>query len=620
MKLLLTTCLIICASLSCAHANEHEILRLQKGEYYYHYLTGDFPNAMNQLKLLSSHEQVITDELKIMEATMMLSLGLQEQAHAIFTEVGQASHQVSAQSWFFLARRWFELGHYESVLASLSNIDITKLNADSRAETQFMKAASLIEVGEYKKALVDINGMERSSIWTGLVRHNLILAMFNGNISGQSLTRLIEDATFYLPDTDEGKNLRDRINLIAALHFLKIGKHRTAEKHLKRISLAGPYTPIALLQYGWAKVEQGQYEEALQPWRELQIRFNKFSPEVIESMLGVPHVLELMYASTQALNVYEETEKKLLSMKTLLVQMHSGLADNPWLEQWVLNQDDQSWGGQQNIDKMLPFNDTAEVLHQLFTDKKQVNQITEYRDLYLMTDYLAEKEKSLKLWLTLVDKRENISKSRNLLPMLERSNLQLVTIKQELKIMQDKLNQSESEFFALPNDDQAKKINLLTKTAQDIEMLTQINKASRDVRGYQQRWNRVKGILLWQMEAEKVSKQWQLKKQLVSMGQLLKATDTQLLETRLANKWEPVAWLGMKEKILKVLAHVTRLKASAEQTLSASKATLLADSSLYLESQIDRINDYLSQSRLSIARLYDEALQRQVALSEEGLQ
>lgn len=616
MKLFLTGILLLTASISLVHANEQEILRLQKGEYYYHYLTGDFPSAMNQLKLWRATDENVADEADVMEATMLLSLGLHDQAQTIFAEIQQKGQKVSTLSWFFLTRRLFELEQYEPALSSLQNVEPSKLTPELLLEAQFMKGASLIELGELKKALTTLNAMPRDSIWTGLVRHNLILAMFNGNSSGHSLTVLIEDATYYLPDTKEGRDLGDRIHLVAAINYLIMGKHRSAEKHLKRISLDGPYTPIALLQYGWTKVEQGQYEEALQPWRELQTEYNHFNPEVMESMLGVPHVLELMYASTQALNVYETTEARLREMKNQLTDMNNSLADNPWLEDWIYNQDDQGWGWQANIETTLPLNDTTEVLQHLVSSKTIVNQMTDYRDLLLLSNYLDEKENSLKLWLTLVDKRELADKSRNTLPILEQAAVKLRTVKTELIQMQAKLESSEEDFFALPNEEQAAKVDVLRRSVKIIEDLALINKASRDVKMYQHRWERVKGILLWQMNEEKPSKQWGLKKQLVGMDKYLRIADRQLLETQLANQWSPSSWAGMKAKIIAVLSKVKGLKVATEQAKLESKKVLLAQSTRYLTEQIARINDYLAQSRLSIARLYDEALQRQVAFSE----
>jgi hypothetical protein len=616
MNFLLIFLLVFTANHVYSQNNEQEVLRLKKGEYYYHYLTGDFPSAMNQLKQWRSSEGAIADEADVMEAAMLLSLGLHQKAQSIFLEIQGNDSNASSQAWFYLARRWFELGEYSSALASIDNIEALALKPEMLGEAQFMKAAAFIELGEHKKAQVMILNMSRNSIWTGLARHNYILAMFDGNNSGQSLALLIEDATFYLPETEEGKNLRDRIHLISALHFLQSGRNRSAEKHLKSMSLAGPYTPAALLQYGWAKVEQGEYDQALQPWRELQARYNRFDPEVMESMLGVPHVLELMNANTQALNIYEMTEKRLLSMKQLLTEVNNGLAVNTWLEDWVLQQNDQNWGWQANIDSTLPFNDTSAVLQQLASDKKIVNQMIEYRDLLLLTDYLTEKEESLRLWITLVDKRERESKTRIVLPIIKKANEDLAEARINLKQMEGYLQRSNQELFALPNDHEEQKVNLLGKTAGTIERLMNINKASRNVATYQKRWARVQGVFLWQMNTAKVQKQWGLKQQLVAMDRLINNAETQLIETRLAHKWSPASWKGMKARILTILAKTSELRDLSEKAKVESKAALLVESSEFLNDFTHRINDYLSQSRLSIARLYDDALQDYVATGD----
>lgn len=616
MNLLLTLLLIFSAGFSYAQSPEQEILRLKKGEYYYHYLTGDFPSAMNQLKQWRSSQGAIADEADVMEAAMLLSLGLQLEAQAIFVNIQEKGSSASSQSWFYLARRWFELGEYGSVLSSIKNIDALDLQLDMLGEAQFMKSASLIALGEHKKAQNMISSMPRSTIWTGLARHNYILAMFDGNNSGQSLALLIEDATFYLPDTEEGRDLRDRIHLISALHFLQSGKNRSAEKHLKSISLAGPYTPAALLQFGWAKVEQGQYEEALQPWRELQVRFNRFDSEVMESMLGVPHVLELLNANTQSLKIYESTEKRLLSMKNFLIHMNNGLEENTWLEDWVAGQRDRSWGWQANIETALPFNDTTAVLQQLVSEKEVVNLMGEYRDLVLLADYLKEKENSLQLWLTLVDKREHESKTRVVLPVLDKANKTLLEAQSELKKMHGYLYRSHSDLFALANGDEERQINSLGRAAGNIERLMGVNKASRDVAVYQKRWARVQGVLLWQMNEDKVRKQWDLKQSLVAMKRLIQKTEVQLIETRLANRWSPASWQGMRGRIDVVLEKITALKAIANKTKEESKSNLQLLATEYLTLQTARINDYLSQSRLSIARLYDQSLQYQVASGE----
>lgn len=613
MKFLLYILLMISTSQVFAVDSEQEILRLKKGEYYYHYLTGDFPSAMNQLAQWRDTGGAIAGEADVMEAAMLLSLGLHQQAQHIFERIQQTGSDASSQAWFYLAQRWYELGHYESVLFSIGQMSIEGLKDSVIAEAQFMKASAFIELGEHKKAQKQISTMARDGIWTGYARHNYILAMFDGNNSGQSLALLIEDATYYLPQTQEGKDLKDRINLIAGLHYLQGGKNRSADKHLKNISLDGPYTPAALLQYGWGQVEQGRYDQALQPWRDLQTRFNRFDPEVMESMLGVPHVLELIRAHTQALKTYEVTEQRLTAMKSLVESINTGLSEDPWLERWISQQEDQSWGWQANIEKTLPLDDTSAVLKNLLVEDAFVNQMTEYRDLVLLSDYLIEKEESLRLWITLVDKRERESKADQAKPLIEKASRELDIAKDEFKHLEAYLQQSDGDLFALPNKVEESNISLLVNSAKSIERLIKKNKASRNVEQYKQRWARVKGVFLWQMNEDKPQKQWQLKKELVAMNRLIKQADTQLLEVRLAHQWAPSAWVGMKDRIIKMLAKTSKIKQLSLQVRNESKQALVAESKVYLDDLTHRLNDYLSQSRLSIARLYDDALQHYVA-------
>lgn len=616
MRFLFVFLLFVSASHAEPLTDEQEVLRLQKGEYYFHYLTGDFPSAMNQLAQWRSGDDAIESEADVMEAAMLLSLGLHEKAQATFEKIKQQGNQASSQSWFYLTKRWFELGNFAAVLYCINHINEKDVSFATLAEAQYMKVSAFIELGEYKKAQNLISKMQRDDIWTGFARHNFLLAMFNGNSSGQSLSLLIEDAAFYLPDTEEGRNLRDRIHLISGLHYLQSGRNRSAEKHLKSISLDGPYTPAALLQYGWGKVEQGEYEEALQPWRELQTRYNRFDPEVMESMLGVPHVLELERAHTQALKIYERSEKLLLSMKSAVEQATAELPSNPWLEQWIFQQADQSWGWMANIDKTLPLDDTSAMMKGLLAENTFINLLTEYRDLVLLTQYLTEKEENLRLWAAMVKKRQQQSKIRYADPILKQAEKQLAVAELELSHLQNELARSGNNLFSLPTLADDQRALLLSRTAKNIETLVQTNKVSRDVQQYKERWARVKGLSLWQLSEDQPGKQWSLDKELHSMKVEIDQAQRQLLETKIAKQWAPNAWRGMSAKITTLLTRTVQAKQAAVVATDEGKQKLVALSEEYLQQLSFRINDYLSQARLSIARLYDDELQRQVAYGE----
>ena len=609
--------LFILMSLSQAHAlsSEQEISRLIKGEYYFHYLTQDFPSAMNLLVQMRAKDP--TDkELDVMEAAMLLSLGLHLQAQGIFEKIQYEEGESSSKSWFYLARRWFELGDFYNAIYSLQQVKFKAIKEDYRLESQFMMVSSYMELGEHTKAQKIIAAMPKKSIWTGYARHNYIIAMMYGNNSGRSLNLLIDDATFYLPNTKEANDLRDRINLISGIHFLELGKNRSADKYLKAVSLAGPYTPAALLQFGWAKVEQGQLEEALQPWRELQTRFNRFDPDVMESMLGVPQLFELMKAYSQAIKSYESIEKRLLAMTQFISEAQQQFKSASLLETWVLAQSDPSWGWQSQLDTIIPFGDVSGLLHQMLSDDSIVNDLREYNDLVILSQYLIEKEQDLLLWKRMLKQRKTNALARDVAPQLNRAKRIITESEGAYQQLSQYLKDSEQLLFSFPNEHQQTSLDRLTRSTLNLELLMASNSATRDVDHYQQRWARVKGVLLWQMNEVKPQMQWQLQSELMKTKAYITQTKRQLLETRLANKWSTSAWQGLDSRVDKVLIQTASLKDSAEQVKVEARDALLAKFEAYLLVQKHRVNDYLAQSRLSIARLYDDALQRRMALGD----
>ena len=604
-----------------AHGNDRDvnIKRLAKGEYYYHYLNGDFPTAMNPLEQWRHSDEALAGEASIMEAAMLLSLGLHESAQSSFETIEQQTgNKASSRSWFYLARRYFELGEYDRVLTSLDKASGGNLAEKFIPEALFMKVSALLETGFLKKAQLVLDTMPRDDIWTGYARHNFILAMMEGNTSGRGFELLVEDATFYIPNTQEGRDLKDRINLIAGLHYLDNGKNRAAEKHLKKISLAGPYTHAALLQFGWSRVEQWQYEEALQPWRELQVRFNEFDPEVMESMVGVPHVLELMNAQTQALKTYEVMEGRFLAMDAKLQELQLQLVSGEWINEWALAQNNTDWGWQSETDDQVLLEESAAALKNYLRQDKYVSQLGQYRDIWVLQRYLAEKEHALELWSSLVTNREANAQQSDAQLRLNQYAQALNQAKQEREYLQEQLQHINSEKFVLPTSEKQQQVEQIGQASLNIEALMSGTSKTRKVYEYQERWRRVQGLLAWQMNESRPAREWQLKKDLHQLSQLIKDAERQLIEAKVAKIWAPGAWQGLQARIAVLLKQVRQLRINADQQLELSKRELVADAAEYVKNERARIREYLGQTRLSIARLYDDALQARIASGELG--
>lgn len=615
----LTLSLLLVMAITQADDRSVSINRLEKGEYYYHYLNGDFPTAMNQLEQWRNTNEALADEASIMEAAMLLSLGLHGSAHTSFQNIEQSgTSRASARSWFYLARRYFELAEFDRVLESLDQASGRNLDAKLVPEALYMKVSALLELGLLKKAQLVLDNMPRADIWTGYARHNFILAMMEGNTSGRGFELLVEDATFYIPDNQEGKNLKDRINLIAGLNYLDNGKNRAAEKHLKKISLAGPYTHAALLQYGWSRVEQWQYEEALQPWRELQVRFNQFDPEVMESMVGVPHVLELMNAQTQALKTYQVMEGRFLAMDEKLQTLQQQLDSGEWINAWALAQNNQDWGWRSDADDQVSLDESSAALKNFLRQDKYVSQLSQHRDLWVLQRYLADKEHALGLWNTLVKNRRKNAGNSDAQNRLDQFAQVLKQAKQEKLYLQEQLQRIGSERFVLPDQLQQNQVRQIGQASKNIESLMAGNNKNRKLDEYQQRWRRVQGLLAWQMNESRPAREWQLKKELHQLSNLIKSAERQLIEAKVAKIWAPGSWRGLESRIAALSAQVKALRMGADELVQQSREALVASAAEYVQKERARIREYLGQTRLSIARLYDDALQARIASGELG--
>lgn len=604
---------------SYASADRSEVQRLKKGEYYFYYLTGDYPKAMNQISQWRSTTAKsegsinMADEADVMEATILLSLGLYKQAEKIYLQIKEKGRKVSSKTWFYLAQRWFEVENYEAALYSIENIDSAEVDANIIAESQFMKATSYIELAMYKESQQQIEAMARSDIWAGYARHNFLLAMFYGNNSGKSLPMLINEAIFFLPQTTEGKNLKDRIYLISAINSLQENNPRDAEKYLREISLDGPFTSVALLHFGWALLEQGRYESALQPWRELQERYDNSNPDVMESMVAVPQILELLKAQTQSLKAFEAVEVKLSTLTSEVIHLQAGIDSNPWMENWIDQQESQEWGSQSDRDDALILSLDNKILKELLIDQSFLNKMSEYRDYVLLTNYLTEKESSLSQWRTIVQQRERESKVTEAALIIRMTDEKLSAAKAGLLHLQDYLNKSNEDLFSLTSNEEAARFKTLVESSEVITDLIKENKASRDIEDYKKRWTRVKGVFIWQMNEHKPVKRWALKKQLLATEKAIKDTELQLSETQLAKQWSPESWDGMTSRIDGLLKKITTIKQRALSSRDTSKTTLIRITKEYLNDLAHRVNDYLAKARISIARLYDEALQKNIS-------
>lgn len=601
--------------------------RLLRGAFYYHYLTNNYQQALVSLDLMQKAygQAEIVAEITVMKAAILLALGLEDDADALFAAVEQSGGKASADAWYHLAGRWLAKSEWEKAERSIrralqfetrqsgTGTDTSgALNRSYQEEAKFILVASLAEQDRVHEANDAIATMSQSGIWSGYARYNQILSLMRLHAVSRDLEKLIEEATYYLPDTYEGHSLKDRILLVAGIYALDAGKYRQAEAYLRQISLDSAFTAPGLLQYGWSLVDQWKYEEAMQPWRILQQRFSEFHPAVIESVLAVPHALELLNATTQSLKTYEFVEQRLLGMLETLRMQNSREQLSAWLGEWELQQQGQSWGWQRAQLGDMPDGDLSRTLQDLLDDR-DFNQMTSaLHDLNSMLHDVKRQQQDLQLWQAVLKQRQQKLAGMNASKKLQQLELRQAALTRDVLAIQQRLQAEDQKVFAFASSADQQNVDHLAAVVPRIEYLQRLNTPTRDLGVYKERWRRSRGLQLWRIYEEKPQRQWLAQKNYWQLQGVTSELLEQLENTRTALTWADSSWQGFPQRVAQQQQRLKQQETRLQQLHDQQQEQIIAHAQRHMTDLDVRITDYLAQARLSIARLYDDSLQQQV--------
>jgi hypothetical protein len=161
-------------------------------------------------------------------------------------------------------------------------------------------------------------------------------------------------------------------------------------------------------------------------------------------------------------------------------------------------------------------------------------------------------------------------------------------------------------------------LTLLSGEARDYLLLVEgaehavaeLARAGEDVLEYQQKLARFKGVLLWQATQEHAENRWQTLKQKQALESLLEQLQERSYRVagHLSGIAKPDAYSDRLEDLSRrserTLIQTQALRSRIERHL---QQVIFSE----LDTQEDRLNYYLTQARMNIARMLDEQFQRQ---------
>lgn len=590
------------------------------GSFYFHYLNEDYQSAYNQLTNLRTKQQVNTVVLDVLETTLLLALGLEDQALNLFKEIEADNASVPAQAWLYLARRWQTLANWPLAEEAANNAlrnQTQPLAFKEAQEALYILVECSTNLEDTRSANNYFRQMEERGKWTEYARHNLLVASIQGYATIYEINRQVEEAIYFSGDTQESQALKDRILLLGAVYMLEEKRYAEADKYLKLVRQNGPYSAPALLEYGWAKFEQGRYSDALQPWRELLTQYEDWHPAVIESILAVPHTMELMNAETQALYGYETVEKRLLSMLAELKEQQQSSTITHWLDNW-LNQQQGEWGWRRHNNVIDQTDTMSHSLMALLANSSVRSQLDGLYDLKRIQQDLNSQLTQLSFWQETAYSRQQHLRNVN-------GSNRLATLEQRYSRVMPAMDKLETEYeaeqkspLAYASATEKIQVERIKKMVPLIKGLKENASPDLNLKEYMERWRRARGVLVWQMAKGQPQDEWLVTKEMWQLRTQVAQLNHQLNRSQAALNWSKTDWQGYAQRIENTKNTIRRLQADIRHLEQQQQQQIVATVQANLEQQQEKLTHYLAQARLSLARLYDNHLQLNLATTEAG--
>lgn len=618
--------LLALAGLSCTAGAESPKAAqdLDYGASLYHYYLHDYAEALVTLNLaqhrggVSGHEHYP----ELMHAGMLLAFGMKEQAQQEFeAHLGQSEPPlVRDTARFYLARLHYQAGHIEEASRNLKALE-GALPESLKDEAALLKVNLLLA----QQTAPSLTSAE--SLLSPLTdnRHLALLNLGNSAaragdpIRAQSFyqTLLEEDPPEIEERAAEYLAIRDKALTALGYTYLEQKDYASAKEAFRRIRLDTAFSNRALLAYGWAAASYHDYVLALKPWQALSKR-SLLDPAVQESLLAVPWAYEQMGAKGAALIAYRESERTLsdslkqlddslasITPESLVQQFKNPLAGEEGNASTLRNQSASgNWLKLENtsvLTSALTYFDTL-----LRSDRMQ-QQVQALHDLITLQARHTQWQHKLDIYRELIEYKRVARAQR----ADELQQTQLLERAEALEATEQRLI---TEVQAL--DAQNLDIALAdTRTQKLYQRWQNATRALAQLQGQapqaaQAKLDFFEGRLLWQGAEQQPARRWELQKQLNVIRQALDSSSraTQRIRILLAEETDLQAQLNRIDQLRERNQALLDSQQLAIETRSTALANQLVE---HLGEHRSRLNDYLAQTHLSVARLLDDAYRRQ---------
>ena len=552
------------------------------------------------------------DNPAIMTGGFYLAYGMQDTAKAIFDRLLDANRPQATRdaAWFYLARLGYLRGDYDTTETLLERVS-AKPAPTLALEADVLRFNIALQRGELDQARSRLdNPALRKSDWLPYLQYNLGAALSRGQ-HWQRASAWFSQLGEMRQRSPEHLALYDKAMTALGYSRLFAGDEAGAIDGFRQVRLESPMSSRALLGYGWAAYAQENYREALKPWQALA-EFRPVDANVQEAWVAIPTVYEKLGFADAALSRYRDAEagyqREIARLDDALSKIN-GSAIREAL----------------NIDRSADFNwlDYAEqsalapeltYLVPLFAEDRFLRQVQQLRDLLAIQTNLLQWQQKLQLYQGMIALRE-ANRGEQLAELnarnLDAAIAELVNRRHELgQILGEQ--QSQPDFLALVAVAEKPKRERILNASRNAETLRRAGAAAADVIAPRELAQlsataRIhEGLLVWR-SALMHEERWQ--RAAAELAEVDQALDDihavkARIEATLALGFDLNPYRqGLEQAEEKLLLQLTDVEIVIHQAQDALRSQV----SRQLNDQRLRLEHYLGQARLAIARMLERA-------------
>lgn len=577
---------------------------LRLGVALYEYYQNKPLDALSELLVAQARGGIVGhgNHPDIMAGGFYLGYGMERTATALFTRLlnEQQSPKTRDAAWFFIARLRYDQKDWPGVEAALTYIS-AKPNWDLAQDILALRVNMATAQDKMAQAERLADQFERESTWRAYAYYNL------GAAYGRSgnFKKAAENFDLLLHmrlERQEELSLYDKAMTSAGYAYLLNKRYQEAIDQFSHVRLNSPMANRALLGYGWAAAESQNYSLALKPWTALSQR-NLVDESAQEVLIALPYAYEKLGRKTEALAAYQQAEKQYLdeisqlnnSLQALLTPVLDDTLNLPLDEELSWNR----YAEDHNLPPQKAY------FAALFAKNEFQQQVQVLRDLLQMRLLLNDWKQKMQLYQDLVDERD-LSRDAHMGRYQQKPySQQVAALSAQRNALAQQLQTAIAKQDAeiLVSGREAERLRILTQAKARLQRLQASGQASPE---QAEKLRFYGGLNLMDATEHESANRYALE-------QNLKIVDQQLMQ--LSNTWQRTAleaqtganFQSFRSRLGSARNRIDTQLTRTEQAIDDNKVVLRAQIQEALEFQRARLNQYLAQTRLSIARLLDEA-------------